>query len=200
MINTQTQIINACTKCGADTGASWKTLCMTHWRTQSPDDIRAYRQAKLERKAARLRKWADSRDSKAEGQMSEFNTLRQDWSWVTQPNIPTARGRAFARSRERVMNRYDAGMRLSIEADKMRQKAEWLEKTGAVVKGDAERKRQAKREAIDAQVNIGDIVHHFLYNEVEILKKNKKTFTVKVVRSGSIFPVEKSHIEMGVSK
>lgn len=195
MLMTPQTTFTQCSKCPNDTGASWKTLCISCWRNRSPEEIRTQRQEKLDRKVARLRKYADSRDSKAETQMSSFNMYRKDLSWLTQPNIPTAAGRAFARSRQRVIDRYDAGMRLSIEADDMRSKAEWLEKQGAVVKGDAERKRQAKREEIDALVNIGDIVHHFLYDDVEILKKNVKTFTVKVIRSGSVFTVEKSHIE-----
>lgn len=196
MINTQTQITNPCTKCGTDTGATWKTLCRLCWKKQSPDEIRAYRQAKLERKVARLNKWADSKEKQADSLTSEFRSYHGDISFFTQPNINTSSGRAFTRRRERIYAKFDSGMRLSIEADKMREKAQWLQNTGAVVKGDAERKRQAKREAADAAVNIGDIAHHFLYDDVEILKKNKKTFTVKVIRTGSVFPVEKSHIEI----
>lgn len=192
MINT---LINKCIKCPQDTGATWKDLCYACWKARPLEEVRAYRQAKIDRKVTRLNKWADSRDAKAENQMSEFNTLRKDWSWLTQPNIPTSSGRAFARSRDRVMNRYDAGMKLSIEAGKMREKAEWLQKTGAVVKGDAEKKRQAKRDHMDTLVKVGDVVHSWIVGECTILKINKKTYTVKNHRTGNTFTQDKSFIK-----
>jgi hypothetical protein len=48
-----------CTKCGSDTGAEWKTLCRSCWNKRTPDEIRAYTQAKLDKKAARIRKKAE---------------------------------------------------------------------------------------------------------------------------------------------
>lgn len=191
-MNTQQGI---CKKCNTVTDAEWKTLCRKCWRSQTPEEIRAYRQAKLDRKIARLRKGATSRDAQATTKQSEFIENSKDWAYVTQPNINTSKGRQFSRYRERVLNKYDAGIRLQIEADDKREYADYLEKTGAVVKGDAERKRQALREEIDALVHVGDIVHSYHYQAVEILKKNKKTFTIKIVQTGSVFTIDKSYIE-----
>lgn len=168
-----------CTKCQTDTGAEWKTLCRSCWKKQTPEEIRAYRQAKIDRKVARLRKGADKRDEVADSKQAAFKENSKDWAYVTQPNINTTGGRAFSRQREKVLDRYDAGIRLQIEADDMREQAEYLEKTGAVVKGDAERKRQAERDARDKIFTVGSVVVDWSYGRGVIAKVNKKTYTIR---------------------
>jgi hypothetical protein len=186
-----------CSKCGNDTGASWKTLCITCWRNRSTEEVRQQRQGKIDRKVERLRKWADSRDTQALGKMSEWKENSKDWAYVTQPNINTSGGRAFTRSRERVLNRYDSGIKLSIEADKMRDQAYWLEKRGAVVKGDADRKRQAERDAMDKLVQVGSKLIYPLFAQplCTVVKINKKTYTVKFDH-GSQYALEKSFFQI----
>jgi hypothetical protein len=193
MINQDITNPGTCIKCASETGAEWKTLCIACWRSRTPDEVRAQRQAKIDRKVARLNKWADSRDIQAENKMSSFNTYRKDWSWLTQPANASS---AFGRSRQRVMDRYDSGMKLSIEADDMRKKAEYLQKTGAVVKGDAEKKRQAKRDHMDTLVKVGDVVQSWIVGECTIVKINKKTYTVRNHRTGNTFTQDKSFIRI----
>jgi NMD protein affecting ribosome stability and mRNA decay len=54
-----TTMAGACVKCGTETGAVWKKLCPTCWKNRTPDEIRVYRQAKLDKKVARLRAKAE---------------------------------------------------------------------------------------------------------------------------------------------
>lgn len=186
-------INNPCTKCQKETGASWKTLCYACWKTRPVEEIREYRQAKIDRKIERLNRWATGKESKANQAMSSFNYYRKDWSWLTQPANPSS---AFGRSRQRVMDRYDAGLKMLNEADKMREKAEWLQKTGAVVKGDAEKRRQAQRDYADTLFKVGDVVTSWIVGECTIVKINKKTYTVKNHRTGNIFTQDKSYIRI----
>jgi hypothetical protein len=163
-----------CIKCNQDTGAAWKTLCRTCWKKQTPDEIRAYRQRKLDKKIAGLKKKADKLDILGKEKTAGLEAYRGDIAFFTQPNINSSKGRSFQRYREKLYSKFYDSVQLQIEADKIKDKAEWLEKSGARVKGDAERKRQAEREEMDTVVKVGDIVHSYLYDMVEIVKINKK--------------------------
>jgi hypothetical protein len=185
-----------CTKvdCNNETGADWKTLCLSHYRNRSIEEIREARQKKLDKKIARMKTKAERLDKDAEGKQAEFNRYHGDIAFFTQPNINTSRGRAFTKYREKVLNRFDAGMKLKTEASDLRERAEWLEKTGAVVKGDAERKRQAKREELDKVVSVGTRVT-WLGNEAKVVKVNKKTYTIKLANEDKL-AVEKVHVSL----
>lgn len=186
-----------CTKndCNKETGADWKTLCFSHYRNRSVEEIREARQKKLDRKIARMRNKADRLDKDAENKQAEFNSYHGDIAFFTQPNINTSSGRAFTKYREKVLNRHDKGIELQIEADDLRKEADWLEKQGAVVKGDAERKRQAKREAKDKIISVGSRVYDSGVGEGEVIKINKKTYTIKFDR-GFTWNQDKSWVEL----
>ncbi|MBV6717285.1 DUF3560 domain-containing protein [Paenibacillus chitinolyticus] len=64
---------------------------------------------KAERRAERYEGYADNAANRAEGLQKEFKELRKDWSWLTQPNINSSRGRAFTNQRNRVLERYRKG-------------------------------------------------------------------------------------------
>jgi hypothetical protein len=186
-----------CTKndCNVETGADWKTLCLSHYRNRSVEEIREARQKKLDRKIARMKGKAEKLDQIGESEKATFNSYHGDITFFTQPNINTSRGRAFKRYREKVLSRYDKGMELQKEADELRGKAEWLEKQGAVVKGDAERKRQAKREEMDKIVSVGARVFYRIFDcEGIVAKVNKKTYTVQF-DNGLKCAVEKVFVE-----
>jgi hypothetical protein len=125
--------------------------------------------------------------------MSEWRENSKDWAYVTQPNINTSSGRAFTRQREKVLNHYDAGMKLVNEADEMRETANYLEKRGAVVKGDAERKRQLERDKADRIYKLNSRVNCSMYGDGEIIKVNKKTYSVKFDR-GFTLNIDKSWV------
>lgn len=171
-----------CIQCNQETGAAWKTLCRSCWKKQTPDEIRAYRQKKLDKKVARLKAKADKLNALGDQKKAAMEAYHGDIAFFTQPNINSSSGRAFTRQRERIYSRFDAGMRLQIEADELKKKAEWLEKQGVAVKGDAERERQAKRDANDKIIFVGSRVSYPGGDEGEVIKVNKKTYTVKFDR------------------
>jgi len=47
------------------------------------------------------------------------------------------------------------------------------------VKGDAEKRHQAKRDAMDTLVKVGDMVAWMGTKDLKVLKVNKKTFTLQ---------------------
>lgn len=66
---------------------------------------------KAEARAERFEQYADNAERRAEGLQNEFNELRQDWSWLTQPNINSSRGRAFTNQRNKVLAKYEKGFK-----------------------------------------------------------------------------------------
>jgi hypothetical protein len=90
------------------------------------------REAKIERaenKADRYEGYAESRVKKAESLQSEFNRLRKDWSWLTQPYVNTSGGRSFRNQKEKVLDRYEKGFESYKIAGKHREKAEQLRRS-----------------------------------------------------------------------
>jgi len=131
--------------------------------------IRSYRQEAADRKADRFDEWAAKREEKATAQLNSYPSIRHDWAFITQP------GRIPFRDR---MNKSDARAVESLNvAEGMRGKAERLRHVS--VKGDAEKRCQAKRDAIRPLLKLGMEVDTVIYGLKEIVKVNKKTVTVK---------------------
>jgi ribosomal protein L31E len=80
------------------------------------------------------------------------------------------------------------------ESDELRERAERL-KAPVAIKGDAETKRQAKRDLNDSKITIGSYINTYIYGNGIVTKINKKTYTVKCDR-GVTGPVDKSYIEL----
>ena len=139
-------------------------------------DIRAYRQNKLNKKIERLRNRAERLEKIAEQKQAEFNFQRGDIAFLTQPASLSS---SFGKQRQRIVDKYDKGIELQIEAQKLREKADWLEKRGVSVKGDAEAKRQREREQQDKIISVGSKVYDFAYEEGEVIRVNKKTYTIR---------------------
>jgi Domain of unknown function (DUF3560) len=92
------------------------------------------REQKIERaehKAGRYENYAASREQEAKSLQSEFNKMRQDWSWLTQPNVNTSGGRRFSRQREKVYARYDRGMESLKKAEAHKERAEDLRRSAS---------------------------------------------------------------------
>lgn len=140
------------------------------------EQIREYRQAKLERKLARMRAKAERLEKIAEQKQAGFNKYRGDIAFLTQPASPSS---SFGKQRARLYGSYDKGIALQVEADELRKKAEWIERRGVAVKGDAERKRQAQREQMDQLIRVGSKVYDFAFREGEVTRVNKKTYTIR---------------------
>jgi len=86
-------------------------------------DAREQKIERAENKANRYDSYAESRQKEAKSLQAEFNTMRKDWSWLTQPNVNTSGGRSFTRQREKVYARYDRGMESLKIADQHSERA-----------------------------------------------------------------------------
>lgn len=64
---------------------------------------------RAEARADRLEGYAENAENRAEQLQSAMNEKRGDIAFFTQPNINTASGRAFTRSREKIFERYEKG-------------------------------------------------------------------------------------------
>jgi hypothetical protein len=192
MIHTQTTTSGLCTKCGNDTGAAWKTLCRSCWQKRTPEEVRAHRQAKLEKKVTRMRGKAERLQKEADGKLSVMDQYRGDIAFLTQPAAP---GSTFGRQRAKIYARYDKGMELSAEAAKLKEKADWKEKRGVSVRGDAEAQRQREREKRDKVFTVGSQVYDWIFGDGEIVKVNRKTYTIKFA-SGGTYARDKSFIKL----
>ncbi|MCY9594122.1 DUF3560 domain-containing protein [Paenibacillus chitinolyticus] len=79
---------------------------------------------KAERRAERYEEYADNAANRAKGLQQEFDELRKDWSWLTQPNINSSAGRAFTNQRNRVLNRYHKGFDEYRKSEYFKERAE----------------------------------------------------------------------------
>jgi len=143
-------------------------FCLNHVLTT--EDIRKYRQERADKKANRLIGKAERLGKIADEKQSGFDKFRGDTAFLTQPgHIPF---------RRKLIDRYDKGIELRNEAEKAREKAESIS-SSVRVKGDAEKRYQVKRDFMTINVKVGDKVNWMHTKELEILKVNKKTFTLK---------------------
>jgi len=148
------------------------------------EEIRHYRQIKADVKADRLNGWAKKREVKAQAQLNSYPEIRQDIAFNTQPGHIPFRAR---------MNRSDDKAFESLnKAKEMRDRADSL--SHVKVKGDAEKRHQAERDANDERFKVGDVVKSWIVGTCTILKINKKTYTVKVASSNRSIIQDKSFI------
>jgi hypothetical protein len=192
MMTTQTTTSGLCTKCGNDTGAAWKTLCRLCWEKRTPDEVRAQRQAKLDKKVAQMRDKAERLEKEADSKLALMDQYRGDIAFLTQPAAP---GSTFGRQRAKVYARYDKGMEFSAEAGKLKKEADWKEKRGVSVRGDAEAQRQLEREKRDKVFTVGSKVYDWIFGDGEIIKVNRKTYTIKFASDGT-YARDKSYIKL----
>ena len=179
-----------CKRCGAvlDVGTdamyekSMGCFCVGH-EPKDVEEIRSFRIAKNERRAERYEKWAEKRESKANAALNSHPEMRHDWAFITQP------GRIIARER---MNAADDRAFESLKiADRMKDKAESLRHVR--VAGDAERKRQAERDAMDTLVGKGSRVHDFCFGSGVVVGVYPKSYRIAFDR-GCTYARDKSYI------
>lgn len=159
------------------------------------DELRAYRQSKADRKAERLERWAESRERTADELDKQVKPFVSDWSFVTQPITNNSGGRSFARFREKITAKIDRMFELCNEADELRERAESI-RSNVIVKGDAERKRQATRDANDKIVKVGSRVFSYSFGDGEVVKVNKISYSVKIDRLDSVLNVDKCYVKL----
>jgi hypothetical protein len=155
----------------------------------SVEEIRGIRQEKLDRKSARRAGWVKSALKKADEIRAYTDKFRGDYAFNTQPANPNS---SFGRFRDRINRRSDKEYEL-------RQKAEnHLSHVGviAVVKGDAERRYQARRDANDLVIFIGSKITDIIFGDGVVIKKNKKTYTIKWDKSGNTWTRDKEYVKL----
>ena len=149
---------------------------------KNTEEIRAERQAKADRKAARLRKWAESAQAKGDAIRGSITTDMQFW---TQPGM--------LKTKRKLRDRQDRGMHLEMHAQELNEKADRVQASVRVA-GDAEAKRQEKREVLDTLIQVGSMVQDFAFGVGEVVRVNKKTYSIKF-RSGSTYAREKTFVK-----
>ena len=131
-------------------------------------------------KVDRCTSWADAAEAKADALEANHN---RDWAFVSQPGHIPARARQIAQT--------DRAMDLRGKAKAHREKAASLARLASTNKGDAEAARQAVRDR-SASVQAGDVVRTILYGPREVVRVNKKTFSVRDSFGGTM-TVDKAH-------
>ncbi len=164
--------------------------------TQTIDEIRASRQERADRKANRLIKRAESRDRKAEALDKQVKPFMSDWAFITQPILTDHySGKSFRNLKDRINSKVNKKFELSNEAGELRSRAEALSRPVAV-KGDAERRRELRRQANDEVIKVGSKIFDFAFGNGEVIKVNKLTYTIKWERSGHKFTRDKTFVKL----
>lgn len=133
------------------------------------EEIRALRQEAGDRRAARLEEWAAKRRAKAAAVFKHNEPLTKDWAFITQPGHIPARARIIAqedRQRESLM-----------KSEEMERKADSLRHV--VVAGDADKRRQAKRDEVLTWLKVGMQVDTILLGIGTVKKINKNTAKIE---------------------
>lgn len=145
-------------------------------------------------KAVKYREWADLADKKREELSKAWYAKYGQFDW----SEPIKLGHHSQRRHERVFEERDNFFRIQIElegkAKRFREKAANLEHFANTNKGDAERKREQERQENDAVITVGSKVKDWVFGLGEVVKVNKKTYTVKWANS-LVFTRDKSYVQ-----
>ena len=149
-----------------------------------PEEIREYRQEAADKRADKYEEWAHKREVKAHAQLNSYPEIRHDWAFITQPGHIPFRAR---------MNEADNRAFHSLnKAEWMRQKADRLRSVR--VAGDAERIREAKRQALDTVISKGSRVFDWCFGEGTVIGVYKKSYRIKFDR-GCTYARDKSYVK-----
>jgi len=147
--------------------------------TKSPAEVLGGGRTKqrwLER-AARYEAWADTAEAKAKAIQAAQPAHARDPAFVTQP---ARSSHAVARERTRLADRDRRAWELEEKAKDYRDKAKNLRAMASRNKGDAEREREAARQALN--LSPGDMVST-LFGVRRVVKVNAKSIRVEGVSS-----------------
>jgi hypothetical protein len=101
---------------------------------------------KAEARAERYEQYSENAEKRAVNLQSEFNKLRKDWSWLTQPIIAGHAGsRAFGNHKAKVMARYEKGF-------EEYQKSEYYQDRAATARATADNAKLKDRVYIDKKI------------------------------------------------
>ncbi|TWA89563.1 DUF3560 domain-containing protein [Bradyrhizobium stylosanthis] len=157
--------------------------------------LRELRQARLDRRRERLLNQAANAEKRGDAARARISPHERDFLALMEP---VKRGHHSQRRHEKLLARaqksfMDAGREYS-DARKLRERAECM--APARVAGDAERERQAARDAAAAIIEPGDKVRSIVYGDGVVTKANKNTFTINFTARGFIGKCDKSHVSL----
>lgn len=142
------------------------------------DALRAYRQAKADRKAERIRDRAVKKGALAESLFEREHRIA-DMIPFGQPILVGHHSqRRHERDIERMQSLSSKACAAYQESQHLSRVADRLERPVAI-KGDAEARHEAHRQKIRESVKVGDMVNAGCFNQKKVLKINKKTLTVE---------------------
>lgn len=117
---------------------------------------------RAEARAERYEQYADNAERRAGAMQADFKENAKDWSWLTQPNINSSRGRAFTRQRQRIVERYERGF------DEYR-KSEYFKERASIAQGTASREQLQNKT--------------YLNNRIEECNKNIRALQKNIVKA-----------------
>jgi len=158
-------------------------FCLGH-EPQGVDEIHQYRLMKAEGRAARYDEWAEKREKKAKQDLNSFPTMRHDWAFITQPGHIPARARMIAAD--------DRAIESLKVAEGMRHKAESLRHVR--VAGDAERKREKVRAALDTMIGKGSQVYDAVFGLGTVVGVYPKSYRIRFDRLDRAISRDKSYV------
>lgn len=181
-----------CRKCGnqlaVDQGAMYEKsmgIFCVGCEPKDTEEIRQYRTMRAERRADQLIHKAERLEAEADRRAAPMERMRGDTAFFTQPGrIPF---------RDRIFKAYDKAGELFTEAKEARERADGVMRYKTQVAGDAEKRRQAKREALDALISKGSRVHDPVGGDGEVLGVFKKSYRIKFDR-GFTWARDKSYV------
>lgn len=146
---------------------------------QEIEVIRAQRLERAQKRAARRIAWAESNEKKSEQIYNEVTKM----SGLIPFGQPILVGHHSEKRHRRMLDKIHNKIGKEIEYDKKakyhKQKAENILLFSTRVRGDAEREREIKRKEMDEKIKVGQVVCDFAYGAGEVMKINKKTYTLK---------------------
>ena len=166
----------SCARCGADLEAGEQAMYeksmgifCTGCEPTEAEEIREFRLAKAEQKAARLDQWASKREQDANRQLNSNPSIRHDIAFNTQPGHIPFRARLI-KADERAFESLEKAGEMHAKAASLR---------NVRVAGDAERKRQKLREHLDTLISKGTLVHDAVFGNGTVVGVYKKSYRIK---------------------
>ena len=157
------------------------------------EDLRAIRQAKIDRRKERLYERAERATARAS--KHNLSSVESDFLSLMEP---VKVGHHSERPHRKLLDRAQTKMTKRCKeysyANELIDRADSMQK--AAIKGDAENARDKKRAAFDEKFKEGSIVFSYAWGDCEIIKMNKKSVRVRRKATGSEFNGDKSRFEL----
>ena len=167
---------NDCRKCGKQIKIGKQAIYEKHiglfcieCEPKDSEKIRTFRQEAANKRADKYDEWASKRELKANNIFKRNKPFTQDHAFNTQPGHIPLRSRII-KSEDKALDNLKTAERFRNKADNLRH---------VRVKGDAEKRHEAKREAVRQWIEPGMMVDTCHCGILKVLKVNKKTATIE---------------------